>query len=86
LPDFCWYVIPKPVKMYQMDVLKKLQMAIKYINIFRSKALQNLPKLRFLVWKRTIWQPWWKSIERKKTEYIIKDFGRHVCKPIIKSG
>jgi hypothetical protein len=21
-------------------------------------ALQNLPKLRFLVWKYTIWQPW----------------------------
>jgi hypothetical protein len=31
---------------------------IKYINIFRSKALQNLPKLGFLVWKQTIWQPW----------------------------
>jgi hypothetical protein len=26
---------------------KILQMAIKYINIFQSKALQKLPKLRF---------------------------------------
>jgi hypothetical protein len=33
-------------------------MALKYINIFQSKALQNLPKLGFLVWKETIWQPW----------------------------
>jgi hypothetical protein len=32
-------------------------MAIKYINIIQSKALQNLPKLGFLVWKETIWQP-----------------------------
>jgi hypothetical protein len=27
------------------------QMAITYINIFQSKALGNLPKLGFLVWK-----------------------------------
>jgi hypothetical protein len=33
------------------------QMVIKYTNIFHSKALQNLPKLGFLVWKQTIWQP-----------------------------
>jgi hypothetical protein len=32
-------------------------MAIKYINIFQSKAIQNLPKSGFLVWKQTIWQP-----------------------------
>jgi hypothetical protein len=32
-------------------------MAIKYINIFQSRALQNLPKLGFLVRKETIWQP-----------------------------
>jgi hypothetical protein len=32
-------------------------MIIKYTSIFHSKALQNLPKLRFLVWKQTIWQP-----------------------------
>jgi hypothetical protein len=29
-------------------------MAIKYINILQSKALQNLPKLGFLVWKQTV--------------------------------
>jgi hypothetical protein len=33
-------------------------MAIKYINIFYSKVLQNLSKLIFFVWKQTIWQPW----------------------------
>jgi hypothetical protein len=33
-------------------------MGISYINIFISKALQNLPKFVFLVWKQTIWQPW----------------------------
>jgi hypothetical protein len=32
-------------------------MAIKYINIFQSKALQDLPKFGFFVWKETIWQP-----------------------------
>jgi hypothetical protein len=32
-------------------------MSIKHINIFQSKALQNLPKLGFLVLKQTIWQP-----------------------------
>jgi hypothetical protein len=32
-------------------------MAKKYIIIFQSEALQNLPKLGFLVWKQTIWQP-----------------------------
>jgi hypothetical protein len=33
------------------------QVSIKYTNIFLSKALQNLPKFGFLVWKQTIWQP-----------------------------
>jgi hypothetical protein len=31
-------------------------MAVKYTNIFHSKSLQNLPKLRVWVWKYTIWQ------------------------------
>jgi hypothetical protein len=39
------------------NVLKIVQLAIKYINIGQSKALQNWPKLGFLVWKQTIWQP-----------------------------
>jgi hypothetical protein len=30
---------------------------IKYTKIFYYKAHQNLPKLGFLVWKQTIWQP-----------------------------
>jgi hypothetical protein len=57
LPDFCWYVIPKPEKIYQIDtkcyewsfsnVLKIFQMAINYTYIFQSKALQNFPKLGF---------------------------------------
>jgi hypothetical protein len=43
------------------------QMAIKYINIFQSEALQNLPKLGFLVWKKTIWQSSWKWVVRVST-------------------
>jgi hypothetical protein len=69
LPDFSWYMIPKLEKMYQMNtkciqwarhipnVHKIFQMARKYFTIFQSQALQNLPKLGFLVWKQTIWQP-----------------------------
>jgi hypothetical protein len=41
MPDFSWCIIPKPEKIFQM--------AAKYINIFHSAALQNLPKLGFLV-------------------------------------
>jgi hypothetical protein len=40
---------------------KMYKMTIKYVgtytNIFLSKALQNVPKLEFLVRKYTIWQP-----------------------------
>jgi hypothetical protein len=36
---------------------KIYQMAIKYTKIFHSKTVQNLPKIEFLVWKQTIWQP-----------------------------
>jgi hypothetical protein len=32
-------------------------MAVKYTKIFYPQAFQNLPKLTFLVWKYTIWQP-----------------------------
>jgi hypothetical protein len=47
-------IAPNEHKMYQMvikitNVCKIFQMAIKYSNIFQSKALQNLPKLIFLV-------------------------------------
>jgi hypothetical protein len=34
-----------------------------YTNIVRCKTLQNWPKLGFLVWKYTIWQPWWQHRE-----------------------
>jgi hypothetical protein len=61
LPDLSW---PKHAKMgniYQMTTIytklpyimpyghKIFQMIIKYNNIFHSNALQNLPKLGFLV-------------------------------------
>jgi hypothetical protein len=40
------------------NVCKMFQMFIKYINIFQTEALYNLPKFGFFVWKETIWQPW----------------------------
>jgi hypothetical protein len=58
---FCIVRDTKNRKMYQMNkectkwslnisnVHKMLKMAIKYINFFQSKALQNLHKLVFLV-------------------------------------
>jgi hypothetical protein len=54
--------IPIDHKLYQTAINytkwpKIFQMVIKYKNIFHSKALQILPKLGFLVWKQTIWQP-----------------------------
>jgi hypothetical protein len=41
-------------------------MVVKYTNIFNSNALQNIPNLRFLVLKHTIWQPWWEDFGRDK--------------------
>jgi hypothetical protein len=51
-----WKNVPNEQKMYQMVInfpngRKTFQKAIKYINIFQSQALQNLPKLGFLVSK-----------------------------------
>jgi hypothetical protein len=43
------------------QISQKIQMAIKYINIFQRKALQNLLKMGFLVWKQTIWKPCYKA-------------------------
>jgi hypothetical protein len=54
--------IPNGLKLYQMAE-KIFRMIITYNHILNSKDLQNLPKLEFLVWKQTIWQPWWR-IER----------------------
>jgi hypothetical protein len=36
---------------YRMDIKYKHQTAIKFNNIFQSKALQNIPKLEFFVSK-----------------------------------
>jgi hypothetical protein len=44
------------ITMWPYD-LKIFQMTIKYPSILHLKAHQNLPKLEFLVWKQTIWQP-----------------------------
>jgi hypothetical protein len=41
---------------------KIFQMVMKYTNIYHSKALQNVPKLGFLVRKQTIWQTWRQSL------------------------
>jgi hypothetical protein len=60
LPDFLVHDtqtgknVPNHHQMYQMvikspNVCKIFQMAIKYVNIFPSKALKNLPKVGFLV-------------------------------------
>jgi hypothetical protein len=68
-----WYQnrknVPNEYKMYQMvlnipNFHRIFQTATKYLNFFLSKALQNLPKSGFLVWKQTIWQPC--SQEEKK--------------------
>jgi hypothetical protein len=70
LPDFSWHNIPKRGKIYQITkalpkdykiyqiTVKYTKIAVKYTNIFHYKSVQNLPKLAFLVWKYTIWQPW----------------------------
>jgi hypothetical protein len=44
-------------------------MAIKYINIFQSKALQIIPKLGFLVCNQTIWQPCSKESFQTKRQF-----------------
>jgi hypothetical protein len=61
LPDFSWNNIPKQGKSYQIAtalpndharnrIIRNIfQIAIKYINLFYSKGLQNLSKLGFLV-------------------------------------
>jgi hypothetical protein len=51
LPQLCqmYWNIPNGREIFQM--------AIKYTNFFHFKALQNVPKLEFWVWKYTIWQP-----------------------------
>jgi hypothetical protein len=48
--------IPNDHKLYQ-NVHKIYQIVLKHTNVFHSKALQNIPKFGYLVWKQTIWQP-----------------------------
>jgi hypothetical protein len=50
-------------------------MAIKYTNIFHRNTLQNLPKLVFLVRKRTIWQP--RSLSVAEVDYPVNRFGKN---------
>jgi hypothetical protein len=82
LPDFSWNNIPECEKIYQLTIkllnghklykmaVNILQMDITYTNIFDFKALQNLPKLGFLVWKYTIWQPcFWDDPFRINVKY-----------------
>jgi hypothetical protein len=49
--------IPEGHTLYQMAIKYSKWSLNRYTNIFNSKALQNLPKLGFLVSKQTIWQP-----------------------------
>jgi hypothetical protein len=51
------------------------EMSVKFTNIFYCKSLQNLPKLAFLIWKYTIWQPW----SRLK---VVVQFSYEMCKPL----
>jgi hypothetical protein len=93
MPDLCWYMIPNAEIMYQINtktnqmviriinVHKIFQEALKYINIFQSKALQNLPKFGFLVWKQTIWQPWWRGRTRSALCTAVKPESKmHFCR------
>jgi hypothetical protein len=86
--------IPKPEQMYQMNtkctkwslnipnVCKIFQMALIYSNIFQSRALQNLPKLGFLVWKKPSGNPVrnkqvWNSLQSGQVSTWMAQ-GRHV--------
>jgi hypothetical protein len=82
LPNFSRYKIPKRGKIYQMitkctKLPQKIpngrkidQTAKKYTNIFNCKTLHNLPKLGFLVWKYTIWQPWQEVIVVLQVQFL----------------
>jgi hypothetical protein len=65
LPDFSWSKHTKMEKIYQMTtnytklpyIMPNGHKIFQTIITAFSKAMQNLPKLGFLVWKQTIWQP-----------------------------
>jgi hypothetical protein len=48
----------RPLSTYLHQMASKYRMVIKYTKVFHSKAFNSIPKLEFLVWKYTIWQPW----------------------------
>jgi hypothetical protein len=84
LPDFRWCNIPKWEKMHQTTTkntnapfkmpcnYKIYQMVVKCTNIFISKAIQNLTKLLFMVWKCNIWQPWAIPVTPKPFKEFVK--------------
>jgi hypothetical protein len=55
LADFSWYIIPKWGKIYQLSTKYT---KCPYIIPTSCRILQYWPKLGFLSWKYTIWQPW----------------------------
>jgi hypothetical protein len=54
-------------KIYQVATkCRKIdQLAVKYTDIFHCKSLKNSTKLGFLVWKYSIWQPWFYGLDFK---------------------
>jgi hypothetical protein len=52
------YKLPLNDKLIIWNGRNAFQSPIEYINYFHSQALKHLPKLEFLLWKYTIWQPW----------------------------
>jgi hypothetical protein len=72
LPDFSPYNVPKRWKYYQMmtQYTKWPQIRRKKTKIFYSKALQILPKLGFMEWKYSIWQP---CPQRRQTKFWLVD-------------
>jgi hypothetical protein len=98
LPDFSWHKIPKRRKIYQTTTKytkwpwnisnssKIDQMVIKNTKIFHCQTLQNSPKLGFLVWKQTIWQPCraavkWGATVRRPIEKSLTMFTWPRCLP-----
>jgi hypothetical protein len=56
---------------YQMAVQKD-QMCIDFIPTSSiTRPIQNWPKLRYLVWKYTIWQPWAARISHQPVNLIV---------------
>jgi hypothetical protein len=53
-------------------------MTIKYTSICHSTALQNFPKLEFLFWKQTIWQPCI-AVAKKNCEKVMNDVPTYLC-------